>query len=75
MTSTRRIIIEIQGDLSESQALDYVNEVVQEGRVSEHRNGKHYSWVTVFHQDASVQVFVREKQYKSNTDSFIVRKG
>lgn len=74
MTSTRRLIITVQGDLSQERALYYVNEVVRKGRVSKHRNGDHYCWVTVFHEDRSVEVIVREKQYKSSTDSFIVRK-
>ena len=74
MTSTRKLIIEIQGELSDEQALDYVIEVVLAGRQSENRHGKHYCWLTVFHKERDVKVIVREKQYKSSTDSFIVRK-
>lgn len=74
MTSTRKLIIEIQGELSDERALDYVTEVVRAGRISKHRNGDHYCRMTVFHKERHVVVYVRQKQYKSSTDSFIVRK-
>jgi hypothetical protein len=74
MTATRKIIIEIQGDLTDQEAMSYAYDVVMKGRVSEGRHGKHFCWVTVFHRDRSVEVLTRQKQYKSGTDSLIVRK-
>lgn len=73
MTNTRKIIIEIQGELTEFDALEYVKSVMVSGRISRGRYGNDFCRLTFF--DDEVEVRVREKQYKSGPDSFIVRKS
>ena len=74
-----RIIINIEGDISDEKAIDLVKQVVKGGRVSVNTKGiKHYCWCTTWespgrHEERHV-VFVNRKKKGQTSDSFNVWK-
>ena len=68
---SRRIIITIEEDISDLDALDYVATVVGNGKVSKYKETEQYCFGTTFSN--GVKVFARDKR-NVNTDSFVVYK-
>ena len=64
-----RIIIDFPENMEPHLAMDYVNCVIREGRISEAAGIKHYCWLTHF---AEVQVITRRKHKGQKSDSFLV---
>lgn len=66
----RRIIITIDdNEITDTQALDYVQMVMYGGKVSKYQGTPQYCFVTTFKN--GVKVYARDKK-NINTDSFVV---
>lgn len=68
-----KILIEVRDNVMPDDALARVFQVIQGGRVSENKHGKHYCWHTVFVD--GIHVSVRPKRHPKAADSFIVYTG
>ena len=69
----KRIIITFGPEIDEETAIQRVFSVVKQGRISEHKHGRHYCWVTTFPNEETVVVRPRKKGQTS--DSFHVYKS
>jgi len=68
-----RIIINIQGKISEEDAIRHVSQVIQEGRVSEAGGVKHYCWMTTWSN--GIRVATNRKNKGQKSDSFVIWKS
>lgn len=68
-----KIIIEVQGKISPTDALQYVKLVMERGKISDSRGIKHYCWASRYN-DGTV-VATRTKRNKNSADSFVVYKS
>jgi hypothetical protein len=66
----KRIIITFGPEIDEETAIQRVSNVVKQGRISEHKHGKHYCWVTAFTNNEVVSV--RPRKEGQTSDSFHV---
>ena len=67
----KKIIITFEG-VDEATALDRVSNVIQSGRVSWNKHGRHFCWLTTWGDGITVHTKAKRKGQKS--DSFHVYK-
>jgi hypothetical protein len=67
----KRLILNIDESVSEEDALRYVVKVVQEGRISETKNGKQFCFYTVFNENCHVSA----TKSKTGTETFKIWKN
>jgi len=72
-----KIIIDYPEQVSNIAALNYVQSVVRQGKVSEARGYKKYCHATVFKVESlgNLVVYCRDKRKNDGPDSFDVRLG
>lgn len=70
----KKIIIKICDGITEKEALNLVMRVIDGGKISVSKGIKHYCWVTVFGENATI-VSIRRKKLVNSADSFIVYKA
>jgi len=66
------IKIEIEAGITQAEAIAYIAQVIEEGRISECSTGPHYCWVTKFRDGTLVEM--KRKRKANSADSFLVRR-
>ena len=66
----KRIIINIQGKVSEEDAARYVADIISGGRISVANGVKHFCWLTTWKD--GMRVATNRKKKGQNSDSFTV---
>lgn len=70
-----RIIVENQiEDMSMQQALDFVCQVIDKGRISTSASKKHYCFLTVFSNHLGEELARVHASLNKNSDRFVVTK-
>ena len=70
-----RLIIDYPDDMPILDALQYIHQHVEPGRISENKNGAHFCWVSRFERDGiTVVTRPRHKEQKSDSLSIIREK-
>ncbi len=72
---TRRIIINIEGEITDETAIRLVRHVIGRGKISHSEKGDFYCWATICNtSNGEIAVYTSEKSTHPNVSFKVVRK-